>query len=600
MTQISRFHSFFLLVISLLLSACVSQPTITTKTENTPEITVSEETDASLNGASTIDEEPPLFTHIIPTLDPVMWTNEREDKIAINPGTPLIVGRLPGQRELAINLFEEVAVPYNFSSQGSVVFVPEKNENDLWQRIRNGFALPHQINPRIQSHINWYTRHPRYMDRVSTRAEKYLHLIVEETERMGMPLEIALLPIVESAFQPFAYSHGRAAGLWQFIPGTGKMYGLKQNWWYDGRRDVKASTLAALEYLSSLHKRLNNDWLLALAAYNSGSGTVRKAIRKNKRKNKPTDFWSLDLPKETRSYVPKLIAISEIVSDPKKYKIKLNEIKNTPYLTEVDTTSQIDLAMAAELAGISLETLYVLNPAYNRWATDPDGPHKLMVPVDKAETFQQNLAALPNDKRLSWKRHKIKRGQSLLSIANKYNTSVALIKDLNQIRGNMIREGKNLIVPISSRDSSAYTLSQNQRLMARQNTKKKDKGKIHYTVKSGDSFWSISRKFKVGYRSLAQWNGLAPRDTLRPGKKLVIWVKNAAPLKSSFSPHSSKVTSQRIKYKVRRGDSLARISEKFNVRISDLKRWNKKLANQKYLQPGQRLTVHIDITNQAS
>ncbi len=598
MRKKSLSQALLLLGICLFLSACFS----TNQTRpNEPQIV--EHSDEKITH-TLIQEvtEPPLFTHIIPTLDPVMWTNESDDSLAINPGVPLIVGGLPGQRELPIDLFEEAAGPYNLSKQSSVLFVKDNKETDLWQRIRDGFAIPHQINPRIQSNINWYARHQNYMDRVATRAEKYLHFIVEETERMGVPLEIALLPIVESAFQPFAYSHGRAAGLWQFIPGTGKMYGLKQNWWYDGRRDVAASTRAALKYLSYLHRKLDNDWLLALAAYNSGSGTVRKAIRKNKRKNKPTDYWSLDLPRETRDYVPKLLAIAEIISDPDRHNIQLTKIKNEPYLAEVDTTSQIDLALAAELAEISMETLYILNPGYNRWATDPDGPHKLMVPIEKADIFKENLATLPANKRLAWKRHNIKKGQSLLAIAKKYNTSVDLIKDLNQIRGNMIRAGKSLIVPISSRANNAYTLSVNQRLLAKQNSPKKGKGKTTYTVKPGDSFWSISRKFNVGYGSLAKWNGLAPRDILRPGQKLVIWTKRARAKSKrvAFSPHSSKMMTQKINYKIRRGDSLARISQKFNVEISDLKRWNKRLSKQKYIQPGQRLTIHIDITNQAS
>jgi len=614
MLQKSRIRFGLLCLISIIVSACANQsltkkpnedPTATRvsdgSTLNREIVSLGEERnqEAALKQSLSLIE-PPLFTQMIPTLEPIMWTNESEENPAVNAGVPVIVGRLPGQRELPIDLFEEAAEKYNFSEQGSVTFVQNKEINDLWQRVRIGFALPHQMNKRIRSNIKWYARHQEYLDRVSVRAEKYLFQIIEETEKMGMPMEIALLPIVESAFQPFAYSHGRAAGLWQFIPSTGKIFGLKQNWWYDGRRDVVASTIAALKYLKRLHGQLNNDWLLALAAYNSGGGTVRKAIRKNKRKGKPTDYWSLDLPRETEGYVPKLMAIAEIVSDPQKYNIRLPVIKNQPYMAEVDTQSQIDLALAADLAEINLETLYILNPAYNRWATDPKGPHKLMVPVEKAEIFRANLAALPKEKRLSWKRHKIKKGQSLLAIADKYNTTVALIKDLNQIRGNLIREGQNLIIPISSRKGKTYSLSAEQRLLALQNTKKKGKEKITYTVKSGDSFWSISRKYKVSHRSLAKWNGLAPRDTLRPGKKLVIWTKNGAVHRAAFSPHSSKMTTQKINYRVRRGDSLARISQKFNVNISDLKRWNKRLSKQKYLQPGQRLTVHVDITNQAS
>jgi len=604
-------YSLFLIIVYLLISAC-AKPTNVKQSNNSDAVTSKiEEPSAeeikhrnqkiaqAKREQEQAQNEPPLFTHMIPTLDPIMWTNESEDNLAISSGRPVIVGRLPGQRELPIGLFEEAAANYNLSHQGSVVIVKTNKETNLWQRVRNGFALAHQTNRRIENNIKWYARHQEYLNRVSQRAEKYIYQIVEETEKMGMPLEIALLPVVESAFQPFAYSHGRAAGLWQFIPGTGKIFGLKQNWWYDGRRDVTASTKAALTYLKQLQRTFKGDWLLALAAYNSGAGTVRRAIKKNKRKNKPTDFWSLDLPRETRGYVPKLLAIAEIVSDPKKHKINLPVIDNKPYMAEVKTGSQIDLALAADLAEISLEQLYILNPAYNRWATDPKGPHRLMVPVDKAEIFKQNLAALPQDKRLSWKRHTIKKGQSLLSIADKYSTTVALIKDLNQIRGNLIRAGQSLIIPVSSRNGKTYSLSAEQRLLALQNTKKKGKEKVSYTVKSGDTFWSISRKFGVGYRSLAKWNGLAPRDTLRTGQKLVVWTKNGAIHRASFSPHASKLTTQKINYRVRRGDSLARISRKFKVNISDLKRWNSSLSRQKYLQPGQKLKVYVDVTNQA-
>ena len=599
----SKLPLFAVCLLSFLISSCANKPFSDSDDKTSDFIknfTFIGPSDEEKRKQAEALKEPPLFTQIIPTLEPIMWTNESEANPAINSGVPMIVGRLPGQRELPITLFEEAAEAYNFSEQGSVTYVQNNKINDLWKRARQGFALPHQMNPRIKSNIKWYARHQKYLNRVSIRAEKYLFQIIEETEKMGMPMEIALLPIVESAFQPFAYSHGRAAGLWQFIPSTGKIFGLKQNWWYDGRRDVTASTIAALKYLKRLHRSLGNDWLLALAAYNSGGGTVRRAIRKNKRKGKPTDFWSLDLPRETRGYVPKLMAIAEIVSDPEKYNINLPFIKNEAYMAEVDIKSQIDLALAAELAEISLETLYILNPAYNRWATHPKGPHKLMVPIEKAEIFKANLAALPKNKRLSWKRHKIKKGQSLIAIADKYNTTVSLIKDLNQIRGNMIREGQNLIIPTSSRNGKTYSLSAAQRLSAIQNTKKKGKEKVTYRVKSGDSFWSISRKFKVSYRSLAKWNGLAPRDTLQLGQKLVVWTKNGAVHRASFSPHSSKMTTQKINYRVRNGESLALIAQKFKVRIRDLKRWNKKLSRQKYLQPGQRLTVYVDITNQAS
>ena len=347
-----------------------------------------------------------------------------------------------------------------------------------------------------------------------------------------------------------------------------------------------------------LHRGFKGDWLLALAAYNSGAGTVSKAIRKNQRKGKPTDFFSLDLPDETRGYVPKLLAISTIVDEPEKFGMSLQTIPNEPVLARVETGSQIDLALAAELADISVEELYMLNPGFNRWATDPKGPHFLMVPLENEDTFRENLANLPESERVRWERHRIRQGESLLTIADKYNTTVALIKDVNNIRGNMIRAGQSLIIPVASKNKSQYVLSAEQRLSSLQNRQHSGKQKVTYHVRSGDTLWDISRRYKVGVRSLAKWNGLAPRDTLREGQKLVIWTKygrQVTAAKENFSPHAR---TQKIGYRVRRGDSLARIADKFNVRINQVMRWNN-LKEGVILRPGQRLTLYVDVTRQA-
>ncbi|MFV9616452.1 MAG: transglycosylase SLT domain-containing protein, partial [Gammaproteobacteria bacterium] len=291
----------------------------------------------------------------------------------------------------------------------------------IWPRIYAGFQLPSDIDhPSLQTQINWFAKHPEYIQRVMQRADPFLYYILEEAEKRNLPTELVLLPIVESAYQPFAYSHGRAAGIWQFIPSTGRLYGLKQNWWYDGRRDIYASTQAALNYLENLHKLFKGDWMLALAAYNSGSGTVQRAIKRNKKLNRPTDFWNLKLPKETRAYVPKLLALKEVIANPEKYSVSLRCIPNAPGFKQVKTTAQIDLALAAELAEIDLKTLYNYNPAFNRWATDPDGPHSLLLPANSAEIFEKNYLSLPAEKHLRWSRHKIKSGETLSHIALKY------------------------------------------------------------------------------------------------------------------------------------------------------------------------------------
>ncbi len=471
--------------------------------------------------------------------------------------------------------------------------------DDLWQRIRDGFSLPHSEHARTVSARRWYARHQEYIDRTSARAQPYLHFIVEEAAQRNIPMELALLPIVESAFQPFAYSHGRASGIWQFIPSTGRMYGLKQNWWYDGRRDITASTLAAFDYLESLNKRFKDDWLLALAAYNSGGGTVSKAIRKNKRLGKPTDFWSLKLPRETRAYVPKLLAIRDIVANPEKHNIIMTSLVDEPYFEKVATGSQIDLAKAAELAEMPLKQLYQLNPAFNRWATDPDGPHHLLIPLDKSSQFKQNLAALPKENRVKWTRHRIRNGETLGHIAKRYKTTVAVIQDVNKVKGHMIRAGKNLIIPVAAQSLSSYSLSATQRAQSIKNRPKKGI-KLTYKVQRGDTLWDISRMHNVAVRQLARWNAMAPRDTLRPGQKLVIWKSSSKVAKGKvpdMTPALNEIT-QRIRYTVRRGDSLSRISQRFNVSINKLKSWNP-MARGKYLQPGQRLTLFVDITNQS-
>ena len=472
--------------------------------------------------------------------------------------------------------------------------------DDLWQRIRAGFAIDPPPPGSIDAERNWYAKHPNYLRRTMKRARPYLHLIVEALERRGMPLEIALLPVVESAYQPFAYSHGRAAGIWQFIPGTARHYGLKQNWWYDGRRDIVASTRAALDYLQYLHKTFDGDWLLALAAYNSGSGTVRNAIRKNRRHGKPTDFWSLHLPRETRAYVPKLLAISEIVAEPEKFHLSLAPIPNAPYLVPVETGSQIDLALAAELAELSLDDIYRFNPGYNRWATDPEGPHRLLLPASVAESFSRKLAEVPAEKRIKWVRHRIREGETLGHIAKRYGTTVAVLKQVNGIDSHLIRAGRSMIIPVATRDLKAYRLSEAQRLKAIQNRPKKGI-KIVHTVRRGDTLWDLSRKYHVGTRQLAKWNGMAPRDYLRPGQKLVIWQrprgKHGAGIRTAaMSPGLNGIT-RRIRYTVRKGDSLARISQRFKVTVSELRMWNA-LPKGKYLQPGQKLTLYVDVTRQ--
>jgi|TARA_B100002003_G_scaffold251988_1_gene299860 membrane-bound lytic murein transglycosylase D len=479
--------------------------------------------------------------------------------------------------------------------------------DDLWQRIRNGFQLNHEIDrKRVKWEIEYYEKHPEYIGRVVNRARRHLFHIVELLEEQDMPLEIALLPVIESAFDPFAYSHGRASGLWQFIPSTARVYGLRIDWWYDGRRDVRDSTMAAVNYLQKLHTLLGDDWFLALAAYNAGQGNIGSSIRRNQRDGKSVDYWSLKVPKETQSYIPRLLAISEIIANPEDHGIKLKEVQNSPYWVEVNIGSQLDLGRAAELADISSKELYLLNPGFNQWSTHPDGPHQLLLPVERAEAFSIALAELPAAQRLAWKRHKIHPGETLGIIAARYKTTVSAVKAANNIKGSMIRAGDSLTIPMASNDAS-YPMTTKARLKSDQKYYETKYGNkpVQYTVKSGDSFWDLSRRFDVGMRELAKWNGLGTTSILYPGMKLLVFNTSISPTPSpdqspGFSPGPIQQPRQdvirKVNYRVRRGESLSLIADKFNLSVNKIKRWNETLNSKKYIQPGDEITLFVDVT----
>jgi len=349
-------------------------------------------------------------------------------------------------------------------------------KDDLWKRIRDGYGLAMVDNSQVQSSIEEYVKFSAYFDRIARNATPYIYHIVEEIEKRGMPLEIALLPAIESAYKPMALSHKSAAGLWQFVPATGKDYGLVQNDWYDGRRDIISSTRAALDYLQKLHRSFDEDWLIALAAYNYGPGNLRKAIKKNQALEKPTDFWSLDLPKETRKYVPKLLAVSTIVANPQEYGIKLQPIANRPYLKRVNVGQQINLSLAARLAGLSHKAFKRLNSCYKRDATAPKGPHYFLLPIHKVRLFKQRLAKIPTHLMLtqvdvlekghfqlashpsvktdlpkpsiaaSPQKHQVRKGDSLWKIAKRYGITMASIRQWNKLEGKSLRVGQHLIV----------------------------------------------------------------------------------------------------------------------------------------------------------
>lgn len=484
-------------------------------------------------------------------------------------------------------------------------------ETDLLVRLRLGLDWDVPDDATVQREQQWYARNQAYLNRVFARSELYLFHIVAELEARHMPAELALLPIVESAFDPFAYSHGRASGLWQIIPGTGKRLGLTQNWWFDGRRDVLDSTRAALDYLEQLHAQFDGDWLLAVAGYNSGEGNVERARKKAAAAGRPQDFWGIKsyLPAETRTYVPRLLAVVGLVGDPEAFGVTLPTIANEPRFAVVETGGQIDMTLAASLVGIETDALYALNAGINHWATDPDGPHRLVVPVAQADSFRASLATLGEDERVQWTRHRIKTGETIGGIAERYATTPAVLRELNGVRGNTIRAGDYLLVPHAVASLASYTQSADARAERRQTTPQNGERRAH-VVRSGETLWSISRDYSVELRSLASWNSMAPGDVLSVGRELVVWTRAPAQIAAAATSAASLTRSdtalglaatsriREITYVVRRGDSLSSIARRFRVTVDKLVEWNAG-AGAKYLQPGQRLKMIVDVTTQS-
>jgi membrane-bound lytic murein transglycosylase D len=352
------------------------------------------------------------------------------------------------ERSLAQDVPGELALPETPEEANA------ESYSDLLGRMRAGFALPAVEEAAVQRQLDWFVGHPEYLDRSLERGRRYLHHIVSQLEERNMPRELALLPVVESAFDPFARSPHRALGLWQFVPSTGRRYGLEEDWWLDDRRDVLAATRAALDHLQELHDEFDGDWLLALAAYNAGEGSIRRAIERNRQLGQPVDFFHLRLRPETRAYVPKLLAIAQLAAEPERFGLELPTIPDTPYFEPIDVGGQIDLGVLSELTGVPLDELRALNPGFKRFATSPDGPRELLVPAAAREQCEEALAELPASKRMRYARHQVRRGDTLIAIARRYGVPVELLRSANRIRGVLIRPGDDLLVPVPARGAS--------------------------------------------------------------------------------------------------------------------------------------------------
>lgn len=478
---------------------------------------------------------------------------------------------------------------------------------DLWERLRGGFQLQDVNEPAVAAQLNWFANHPDFLERTFGRAELWMYYIVGQLEQRNMPRELALLPVIESAFEPYAYSRARASGLWQFVSDTGRRFGLKQDWWYDGRRDPIEATRAALDYLQALHDEFNGDWLLAIAAYNCGELAVERAITRNQRLGKPTDFWHLKLPAETRGYVPELLAMRRLVLNPGRYGLEFSRIVNEPYFVPIKTGGQIDLQVVADVAGISADDLYTLNPAFHRFATDPTGPNRLLVPVDAAEGLEQTLAQLTPEQRMRVEHYTVQHGDTVASIAARFDTKPEMIRELNDLGANDrpvidtdLRVPSNVVLPEKAA-RAAMLVDSPVRL----------RGKHHRgvhpdirVVRRGDTLYGIAQRLGTDVNTLAEANGMQPGDRLHAGQKLRVGSRTLSadgalvPARSAHSAHASGTMvaatdgSRRVVYTVRRGDTLYSIARLLQVTVVELVGWNG-MGGDHSIHPGQTLIAFV-------
>lgn len=471
------------------------------------------------------------------------------------------------------------------------------NADNMWDLLRHEFTLPHyEDNPRVQEQIIWFLNNKDFLMRSATRAAPYLYFILQQVRKRHLPAELVLLPMIESAYNPFAYSSAGAAGLWQMMPNTATGFGIKQDWWYDGRRDVIASTRAALNYLSYLGNFFDGNWLLATAAYDTGEGNVLSAIKKNYRNNYRTDFWSLPVAQETQVYVPRLLALAVIISHPEWYPVNWPCVQNAPYLAQVDIGGQIDLKSAAYLSGLSLKKLMQLNPGYNRSATDPNGPFKLILPIENVQQFAENLERSPLYQNVNWMRYKSKHKESIIALSKRFKTSPNELRKMNPKLDSAVKAGQNLVIPKTSSHSNIMIGSRID-----------DQHKLHdvleqfnanytmqpgdtlYMVRKGDDLATIAKRFHTTAKMLAVINQLDSSKTLQVGGQLMIPTHDHSADNNAQPQNPYQLASGDTVYMVREGDRIENIAEKFHTTASEIRIVN--LLTNNTLQEGDRLMI---------
>ena len=479
-------------------------------------------------------------------------------------------------RNTALSFFKAIAFSLILLLGNISTAFADESSSNLWDTLRYSFKLGDEYQrPEVNVQFNWLISHKNYLSLLGQHSQPYLYYILKEVRRRNMPGEIALLPMIESTYNPFAYSNTGAAGLWQFTTGTGNNFGLKQNWWFDGRRDIYNSTNAALNYLTYLHHFFNGNWMLAIAAYHSGEGTVMRAVNNKGSSN----FWSLNLPDDTHSYVPKLLALAKLIQTKNPVSSRLPYISNTPYFTKIDVGTQIDLTNAAHLAGLSYPEFLKLNPGNNRWTTAPKGPHIIVLPLDKVDVFVHNLEKIPESQRSSL----------LAKHAVEFDTDLEVIPDSDEEEINTIEsEQAPEKIPVKEEAPPVQKIAYASPVVTPQPS---SLHKVLHIVQKGESFSHLTQKYQVNIEQIRNWNHLSAQETLKLGEKLTIWTtNNVSWSKAPSTASSSKNTI--VYYTIRVGDSLARIAQKYHVSLQKLMFWNTKLEPNR-LVPGKQLVIYL-------
>lgn len=501
-----------------------------------------------------------------------------------------------------------------------------RNADNLWDVLREEFSLPHYENhPAVREKIRWFLNNQEFLARSASRAAPYLYYILQQVKKRHLPAELVLLPIIESGYNPYSLSNMGAAGIWQLMPGTASGLGVKRNGWYDGRRDIIASTRAALSYLAYLQSFFEGNWLYAIAAYNTGEGNVLSAIKRNIRDGEDTDFWSLPVAQQTKDYVPSLLALAVILSNPDRYPISLPPVRNAPYLAQVDVGKSISIKYASTLAGVAHKKLMQLNSAYNQGNTEHKGPYKLILPIENVEQFSENLSQSPvADHSINWQHYRVRAGDTLASVANKFDVSVSELRKLNQLSNNNISKGTNLIIPSSSGFQVApydHTIEterdENRNEIFAQTTTPAPPAKTEpyrrmrepaiartvattskryelqpgdtiYMTRKNDTIESIAKRFKISRKQLIATNQISSKK-IKSGKQIIIPTHEIASSVKTINKNTRHVAPGDTIYMVRRNDTIEKISKKFHTTPSVIRVAN--VLNNNTVREGDRLLI---------